>query len=354
MIRANRNQPLVPAIRVTLNKAVLAKDVAGWIVNATVEDDLNEPGMFSVELVSRDDERGTRPWTDDELFDLGGIVRIAFGYGEHTETLLAGEITALEPSFGLGGPPSLVVRGYDRRHRLNKFRRTRTFVAQKDSEIATTICSEAGLDVRAVDSGVQHDYVLQPGQTDLDFLLERARRIHFELAMDEETVLFRPVANAQDEVMSLSFEDDLLDFDARLSLIPATQVVLRAWDPQNKQALQAVGEEQDEEVPMAGNASARSISAGVLGDRIEDLSVPVASQAEADGIARGHYDAMTLDLVTGEGRCRGCTGLRAGKVILLEQLGQRFSGLYYVTSAVHSYSRRTGYITTFRVRRNAS
>src|SRR4030095_10711597 len=106
--------------------------------------------------------------------------------------------------------------------------------------------------------------------------LDAPRRIHFELAMDEETVLFRPVANAQNEVMSLSFEDDLLDFDARLSLIPETQVGLRACEPQKKQALQAGGEEQDEEVPMAGNASARSISAGVLGDRVEDLSVPVA------------------------------------------------------------------------------
>ncbi len=354
MIRADRNHPLVPAIRVTLNKSVLGKDVAGWIVSASVEDDLNEPGMFAIELVSRDDERGTRPWTDDKLFDLGGIVRIGFGYGEHVETLIAGEITALEPSFSLGGPPSLVVRGYDRRHRLNKFRRTRTFVAQKDSEIATTICSEAGLDARAIDSGVQHEYVLQPSQTDLDFLLERARRIHFELAMDGETVLFRPVANTRNEVMSLSFEDDLLDFDARLSLVAATQVVVRGWDAQNKQPIQAVGEDRDEEVPMAGTESARTISAGVLGDRVEDMSVPVASQAEADDIARGRYDAMTLDLLTGEGRCRGCTGVRAGKVILLEKLGERFSGLYYVTSAVHSYSRRDGYVTTFRVRRNAS
>lgn len=354
MIRANRNHPLVPALRVTLNKSVLGKDVTGWIVNATVEDDLDEPGMFALELASRDDERGTRPWTDDELFDLGGVVRIGFGYGEHVETLIAGEITALEPSFGLGGPPTLVVRGYDRRHRLNKFRRTRSFVAQKDSEIAETVCGEAGIDVRPTNSGVQHEYVLQAGQTDFDFLLERARRIHFELAMDEETVLFRPVANAKNEVLTMSFEDDLLDFDARLSLIPASQVVLRGWDPQAKQAIQAVGESRDEEVPMGGSDSATAISAGVLGERIEDMSVPVASQAEADAIARGRFDAMTLDLVTGEGRCRGCTGVRAGKVIRLEQLGRRFSGPYYVTSAVHSYARRDGYLTTFRVRRSAS
>ena len=38
----------------------------------------------------------------------------------------------------------------------------------------------------------------------------------------------------------------------------------------------------------------------------------------------------------------------------MNDLGTRFSGQYYVTSAVHRYTRRDGYITDFRVRRNAS
>ncbi len=354
MIRANRNEPLVSAFRVTLNDAPLGKDVAGWIVSATVEDDLDAPGMFAFELISRDDRNGTQSWTDDERFALGGAVRVDFGYGETVETLLSGEITALEPSFTLGGPPTLVVRGYDKRHRLNKFRRTRSFVGQKDSEIAATVCGDAGLDVQAADSKVQHPYVLQADQTDFDFLLERARRIHFELAMADEAVLFRPVANDGNEVVTMSFADDLLDFEPRLALISASQVEILGWDPRGKRPIDAVGQQADEQVPMDGRASAVAISADVLGDRIEDMNVPVESQAEADQIAQGRFAAMTLDLVSGTGRCRGCTGIRAGKVIRLEKLGLRFSGLYYVTSAVHSYTRRDGYLTAFRVRRNAS
>jgi phage protein D len=354
MIRANRNEPLVAAFRVTLNDTVLAKDVAGWIVSATVEDDLDAPGMFTLELISKETEHGTLPWTDDERFELGGTVRVGFGYGEQVETLISGEITALEPAFSSSGPPTLVVRGYDKRHRLNKARRTRSFLDQKDSDIAATVCGEAGLNVQAADSEVLHAYVLQADRTDLDFLLERARRIHFELAMDGNTVLFRPVANAGNEVVTLSFTDDLLDFEPRLTLIPASQVSLLGWDPRGKRVIEAVGEQADEQVPMDGNESSVAISAGVLGDRIDDLNVPVASQAEADQIARGRFAAMTLDLISGTGRCRGCTGVRAGKVIRLDGLGQRFSGLYYLTSVVHGYTRRDGYLTHFRVRRNAS
>ena len=126
MVRADRTQPLVPSFELELNGTVVGKEIAGWIVNVTVEDELNLPGMFAFELASREDERGTMPWTDDTRFQLGMAVRVGFGYGSRSETVLSGEITALEPRFSSSGPPTLTVRGYDKRHRLNTVRRTRT------------------------------------------------------------------------------------------------------------------------------------------------------------------------------------------------------------------------------------
>jgi phage protein D len=41
-------------------------------------------------------------------------------------------------------------------------------------------------------------------------------------------------------------------------------------------------------------------------------------------------------------------------VIEIAGIGTRFSGDYYVTSVLHSYTRRDGYVTRFEVRRNAS
>ena len=38
----------------------------------------------------------------------------------------------------------------------------------------------------------------------------------------------------------------------------------------------------------------------------------------------------------------------------IEGLGQRFSGLYYVTTTSHTLSARLGYQTAFTVRRNAT
>ena len=368
MIRANRKQPLVPSFELELNGTVLGKDIAGWIVNVTVEDELDVPGMFAFELASREDERGTVSWTDDTRFQLGMTVQVRFGYGSKSETVLTGEVTALEPRFSSSGPPTLTVRGYDKRHRLNTVRRTRSFVAQKDSDIVTRIGEEAGLTVRPTDSKVVHPYVLQAGRTDLDFLIERARRIQFELAMLDGELVFRPVANAGTEVLTLSFRDDLLEFQPRLSLTPATQLQILGWDPKAKQPIDAVGElarnqpasaaadpaEDKAEGKARSTRSGVTSSSHVIGSRIESgVSMPVASQAEADQLAQAHFDAMTLDFIGGDGQCRGCTGVRAGTVIRIEGAGKRFSGLYYVTSALHSYTRRDGYLTRFQVRRNA-
>ena len=57
------------------------------------------------------------------------------GEGDLTK-LISGEITALEPEFVTSRIPLLRVRGYDRRHRLQRGRKTRTFLQQKDSDIA--------------------------------------------------------------------------------------------------------------------------------------------------------------------------------------------------------------------------
>ncbi len=366
MIRADRKQPLVPSFELKLNGTALGKDVAGWVLNVTVEDELDLPGMFAFEMASREDERGTVPWTDDTRFQLGMTVQVGFGYGSRSETVLAGEVTALEPRFSSSGPPLLTVRGYDKRHRLNTVRQTRSFLDQKDSDIVTKVADAAGLTVAAVDSKVVHPYVLQAGRTDLDFLIERARRIHFELVMEQDTLLFRPVADAGSEALALSFQDDLLDFQPRLSVVPATQLQILGWDPKTKQPIEATGKltagpANAATDPAADKSEGRArstrsgvtSSAAVLGSHVESsIDLPVASQAEADQLAQAQFAAMTLDFMRGEGRCRGCTGVRAGKVIRIDGAGKRFSGLYYVTGAVHSYTRRDGYVTQFQVRRS--
>ena len=79
MVHARRDEPLVPSFAVKLNGKPLANDVALWIVSATVDDALDMPSMFTLELISKEDERSTKAWTDDPRLALGSDGRAQHG-----------------------------------------------------------------------------------------------------------------------------------------------------------------------------------------------------------------------------------------------------------------------------------
>jgi phage protein D len=353
---AQRENPLVPDFDILVNGSPLPVEAEVHLVGVVVDDDANLPAMFSLELSGSDTQEEAIPWIDEELFAVGGAVEVKMGYGDDLETLIAGEITGLEPEFVFNRLPSLIVRGYDRRHRLHRGRKTRTFVQQKDSDIAAQIASEAGLTAQATDSGVTHDYVLQANQTDMEFLQERARRIQYEVIVQDKTLLFRPVANAESEILTLTMDEDLLEFYPRLSSMrQVSEVTVRGWNPKDKKEIIGTAKTGDEVSKMAGQntgaaliESAFGAAAGMVGDR------PVMTQAEADQLAKARFNNAVLALIDGEGVCYGRTDLRSGKVIKIDGIGKRFSGQYYVTKAAHRYSTQRGYYTHFTVRRNAS
>lgn len=355
MVQAARNQPLVPSFAIKLNGTPLIADMSMWIANVVVEDEIGLPSMFTLELISKQQKNTAIPWTDEPRLAIGTEVEISMGYGDRRESLILGEITALEPTFSIAGPPTLLVRGFDMRHRLNRTRRTRSFTDQKDSDIATQIGSDAGVSIEPTDSGVTHAYVLQADQTDLEFLQERAQRMQYEMVMERDILLFRPVGNAGSTVLTLTLNDDLFEFRPRLSFVPLSEVTVLGWDPKQKQPITASATSGDEVSTMAGVQSAARLAEDLLVKQVETVArTPVMSQAEADQIAVAQLNNASLDLIRGDGRVRGRTDVRAGRVIRLDDLGARFSGEYYVTAAVHRYSRRDGYITDFRAHRSAS
>ncbi len=345
-----------PAFQVRVNKKDLPPAAKNDLLAVAVLEDVFAPGMFTLRLLNWDPDKQEVTWSDDKLFAEGNEVEIGMGYVDHVETLMVGEITGLEPEFAADEPPLLTVRGYDRRHRLTRGRRTRSFTKMKDSEIAGKVAREAGLTGKADDTKTAHDYVLQHNQTDLEFLLDRAARIGHEVVVEDKTLFFRKHKNTGSEAVVLTRERDLVRFEPRLTSMPqVAEVAVQGWDPKAKKGIVGRAKVGDEVTTMGGKKSGAKVTksafkapAAVAVDR------PVVTQAEADQIAKGSFNDMALAYVSGDGECVGRTDLRAGTLVKVEGLGRRFSGLYYVSSTRHRYSPRRGYQTEFSVRRNAT
>ncbi|MBV9787865.1 MAG: hypothetical protein JOZ51_06815, partial [Chloroflexi bacterium] len=109
-------------------------DAMDALTDAVVEDDVAQPAMFALRF---NDPK--LQLTDGDQFKLGREVTLAASApGGQSKTIMTGEITALEPEFDQH-TPTLTVRGYDRSHRLYRGRKTRTFLNQTDSDIASQI-----------------------------------------------------------------------------------------------------------------------------------------------------------------------------------------------------------------------
>ena len=91
-----------------------------------------------------------------------------------------GEITSIE-AICEGFLIYTVVRGYEKAHRLQRAKRTRTFVNMTDSDIATQVARNAGLTIGDVQStSVTHDHIagFRAG-------LYQRQRHHFQCAHTE-------------------------------------------------------------------------------------------------------------------------------------------------------------------------
>ncbi|MGI0484846.1 phage late control D family protein [Pantanalinema rosaneae CENA516] len=340
---------------VIINGTLLPMDGSTLIHEIVVDEDLDLPGMFTLELVNLDVQGGKIAHLDDaNTFAIGNVIEIKLGYLNALKTLIVGEITGLEPTFLCNAAPSLVVRGYDRRHRLQRGRHTCSFVQKKDSDIAAQIASNAGLTAQVENSQVIHDYVLQANQTDLEFLQQRAQQIQYEVVVEDKTLFFRPIGLTRSENVTLNLMSGLLEFYPRLSTVgQVNEVQVRGWDPKEQKEILGKAQTGDEMAAMAGQESGSTLSKRVFGAAVGVVSNrPVMSQAEADQVAKARFNQAVLMLITGEGVCQGRPDVRAGQIITLEGLGQRFSGQYYVTATSHRYSAE-GYFTHFTVRRNA-
>jgi phage protein D len=354
--RDERYETLTPTFKVRINGVDLPQAAVADIISLSVVDDVDAAGMCTLELMGWDGTAMKVKWMDDALFGVGNPIEIDMGYRDRTVALFSGEIVGLEPDFPQGEPPTFTVRAFDLRHRLMRQRRTQSYLNVKDSDIAVQLARRAGLSPDAGDTAVVLPYVLQHDQTDYQFLAARASLIGWDLRVDGRKLFFRsrPVEAAPE--LTLRRERELLSFRLRLSTLgQSTQREVRGWSVKDKRSVVAHASVGDEMSLMGGTASGGAAARHAFGEGGSTLvRRPVQSQQEADQLARQGFREQGMGYIEADGLCIGEPRLRAGIVVEIAGLGERFSGHYYVASAAHGVSRRRGYQTRFSARRNAT
>ncbi len=346
------SESFLPQFELLINGQAASPELMQAIVEFVIDDSLYLPDMFTVRLHDSNLE-----WVDSDLLFVGAEIEIKVTAAEHgtqsgaSDQLIKGEITALEPTFERSGEPVLLVRGYDRSHRLHRGKQRRSFLNSSDSEIAQKIAREANLQVEADATQVVHDYVFQDNQTNLEFLQARAQRIGYETFVEDKTLNFKKRSGQPEAGPDLDWGDNLLDFRPRLSTMSQVdEVIVRGWDPITKREI--VGTVREGKIaPKVGlSQSGAQLTQSAFGVSAQAVVVnkPVKSMNEANAMAQALCDEISGDFIQADGVCFGDPRLQAGRVVKVKGVGNRFSGEYFITSATHIYN-ESGYETHFDI-----
>jgi phage protein D/phage baseplate assembly protein gpV len=289
---------------------------------------------------------------DGTLFKLGAqvVIRAADAQGR-AKKLLAGEVAALETE--LEQQRTLfIVRGYDRAHRLHRSHKTRTFLKQTDGDIVSRVAREAGLRAECDATPLQHEYVIQHNQTDLEFLRDRAARLGFVVTIDDRTLRFRKAEQRPSQATALEWAVSLLSLRTRQSAVAqADKVEVRGWDPAAKRAIVGTATSAAQPGRLGRDSVAADAAQSAFGGAATQVVTdqPVYTKDEADRLAQALLDELAGEYLAAEGVAVGEPDLRAGALVELKGVGARFSGTYFISATRHEYTPAGGYLTTFYV-----
>lgn len=289
-------------------------------------------------------------WLDEALVAPGTPLKVSARGTQAERPLFDGEIVELEPDFD-PATPRLIVRAFDRLHRLARGRHVRSFVNVSDADVIRQLAREARLETRLDETRQVHSYLLQANESNLDFLRARAAALGYLLYVEGETLhCVKPEPLKQ--ALQLQWGASLLEFHPRLTTIgQVSGVTVRGWDPVERRELFGEARVGDGApaigLPQSGGELAQA--AFKLSANHQVIEGPIRSQASAEQLAQAVADRLAQRFVEAEGVCGGDPALVAGVPLQISAVGQRFSGTYFVTGARHRYAATHGYQTHFSV-----
>jgi uncharacterized protein involved in type VI secretion and phage assembly len=309
------------------------------IEQISVESSLHLPAMAT--LVIYDPKLR---WVDSDSLVPGKALTITAKVDRTVKPLFDGEIVEIEPDFG-AERQRLVVRAFDRLHRLARGRHARSFVNVSDGDLVRKIAGEVGLSAEVGATSEVYPYVFQANQTNLAFLQQRAAALGYLLYVREKKLYCKPPED-QGSAIELSWQQNLSSFRPRLSSIGQfNSVTVRSWDVATKKEI--VGQAQrGSATPSVGVQPGNPFNVESK-DLVPDCRI--RTQAEADKLAQAVANRHASRYIEADGECLGQPAISAGASVAIRGVGTRFSGTYFVTSATHTYDADTGYTTHFTV-----
>ncbi len=328
----------------------------GQWLSMSVDRDFNQPDMAMIILTNTDHSytKKCKP---------GQAVEISLKTSG--EKIFQGEIVGLEPSYKGKGESKIVLRCFNKLHKLLRGRSSKTYNEKSDKQIITEVLSKHGLTVDWKGPEITHKVVYQHNQTDLEFVRLRAARLGLNIwCTDTKVAVKEPELDKDSGIKysigrGISNAEQIRSFMPRMSSAPVVKkVTVRGWDEEKKELI--VGEASPEGSKLG---SSQSDAASADHGQAETFTVdqPIRSVEEAKALAKARLVELSLGYMTAELEVLGSGKLEPGiviKVIINSEGEDKFNGKYFVAGVSHRFTPDSddgdgGFVSTLRLQRDA-
>lgn len=294
--------------------------------------EINKIPYARITLKDGDTREQKFPTSEDAIFEPGKEVEVKAGYGPgKEETLYKGVIVEHGIKQSNYSGAALVIKCKDKALKLTVGRKNKVFYDQLDSDIISSVVSEAGLSADVDGTTGTHKKLIQYWSSDWDFIQSRADANSLvTIINDGQITIKKPVVCEKAKCgLVVSYGNDLVEMDMNIdSTHQYTEVGATCWSHTDLAIVTADGAKPA--VNEQGDLTSCKLGS-VIGPTNSVKTTPPVSkdviQAWADSIyQRGH-----LSRIRGSLKFYGSVKPEVGKTIELFGFGTRFVGDAYVS-----------------------
>lgn len=318
-------------------------DVQAVVINK----EINRISFASITLSSGDwegDQRTPMAVSNGDLFVPGKSIEIKAASGTESQTLFKGIVVKHSLKIRASAPPMILVECRDVAFKMTLAAKSKYYKDVKDSDIMSELLDAHGVENTVDDSTVTHKEMVQYDCTDWDFILCRADA-NGMLVMpgDGSLKITKPDLQAE-PVKTLRMGRDLVDLDAEIDARHQFKnVQAKTWSPADQGV--TLADANDTDLPGGGNISLEDLQEVSGEDGYIINHSGFIDSAELQQWADAKMMKQRLAKIRGKAKLTGVSPVPVGSFVLLEDVGERFSGKVFVTGVRHQLDNINGWRT---------
>lgn len=323
----------LPTYSVKVNGAAISNTI--FIISVSVSKQVNDYAKATITVLDGSPESATFEVSSSDIFVPGNTIEIMAGYEGNESLLFSGMVTGQSLVIDQEVGSLLLVECCDLCVKMTVARNVKTFYNTSDSAIIQSIVQNySGISASITTTDLTVQQQMQASVTDWDFILSLAGSNGMIVSAVNNRLTVAPPDAQTTNVLTVTFGDNLLDFNANLDSVQQLAAVeVSSWDV-TQQVVQSTKENNT--YPGPGNLSSITLSKVVGLSEYPLETTTMLSQSERSLHAKATLTKANYAKIVGNAKIKGTTLVEPACYIELAGLGTRFNGSHFVSGIVHT------------------